>query len=54
MNPGIVTVQLVETTSNTIIDERNYTILSSTHPTVTPTEPGEFYFLPFCSQTEKL
>ena len=47
VSPGtIVTIQLVETTSRTIIDERNYTILSSTHPTVTLTEPGEFHFLP--------
>ena len=49
VNPGtIVTVQLVETTSNTIIDERSYTIPYPTPtrtPTVTPTEPGEFHSL---------
>ena len=48
VSPGIVTVQLVETTSNTIIDERNYTTPYPTPtrtPTVTPTEPGEFHSL---------
>ena len=52
VSPGtIVTVQLVETTSNTIIDERNYTIPYPTPtrtPTVTPTEPGEFPSLRKC------
>ena len=52
VSPGtIVTVQLVETTSNTIIYERNYTIPYPTPtitPTVTPTEPGGFHFLRIC------
>ena len=52
VNPGtIVTVQLVETTSSTIIDERNYTIPYPTPTrtsTVTPTEPGGFHFLRMC------
>jgi hypothetical protein len=39
----VITVQLVETTSNTIIDERNYTITyptSTETPMLMPTEPG--------------
>ena len=52
VSPGTtVTVQLVETTSNTIIDERNYTIPYPTPtrtPTVTPTEPGGFHSLRIC------
>ena len=38
-----ITVQLVETTSNTIIDEMTYTITMYPTPTVTPTAPGWFH-----------
>ena len=47
VSPGtMITVQLVYTSSNTIIDERNYTIIYPTptkNPMVTPTEPGQFH-----------
>ena len=41
----VITVKLVETASNAIIDERNYTITyptSTLTPIATPTEPGQF------------
>ena len=38
-----ITVQLVETTSNTIIDEMTYTITMYPTSTVTPTAPGWFH-----------
>ena len=47
VSPGdVITVKLVETTSNTIIDEMTYTIMyptSTITPILTPTEPGWFH-----------